>query len=326
MATAENIIVFGTFTSDALPRNLDLGFVPHYFHMWNQTQQDATDTPGRVKEAWWMQGMADSAAFTIQNTDGAATNQSEFITAGGFVPRAGLEEVLSAAQTTAGAITQANPARVTLTAHGFNTADVVRLTGTTVMLQASGMDYTITRIDANTFDLDNLDATGFAAAATAASARQVIVPRGYNPRRRSVLNISQAAAAVVTTSEDHGYNLGDRIRFRVPRITAAIWGMIEIDELIGVITATTAGTFTVDINSTGFTAFSFVTSAQAAAGARYPDCVPVGENAEDLDSAVNNAAFAGIRIGGLGDGNADNLVGANNDIIRFRAERFPIIL
>ena len=80
--------------------------------------------------------------------------------------------------------------------------------------------------------------------------------------------------------------------------------MIEMDELIGNITAisTANNTITVDIDSSAFTAFAFPTSAVAGAGVEAPQVIPVGETANDtyannLDDATDNQAFRGVQIG-----------------------------
>lgn len=313
MAFAENQRIFGTFTSDGNPRDLNLGFVPTYFRLWNETAFDSTANPGVTKIAWWNQGMAAGEAFTVRNTNGAATDQSDFLTANGFTTRTGVEEVLGSALSTGGAITQANPASVTITSHGLQTGDVVRLYGTTGMLQVAGIDYVITRTGANTFTI-LVDSSGFAAAATAATIRQVLVPRAFDPRVRIIINITAANPAVITTSTNHGYAAGERIRIRVP----SGWGMTEANDVLVTIASVTATTITTDLDtSSGFTTFAYPTSAAAAAGISYPQVVPVGEDADILTGALDNTAFAGIRLG-------SSVCGANSDIIYYVAERSAI--
>ncbi len=80
--------------------------------------------------------------------------------------------------------------------------------------------------------------------------------------------------------------------------------MIEIDELLGNITAvsTANNTITVDIDSSAFTTFAFPTSATAAAGVEFPQIIPVGQTANEtyantLEGATDNQSFTGIQIG-----------------------------
>ena len=65
----------------------------------------------------------------------------------------------------------------------------------------------------------------------------------------TVTGITKAAAAVCTAAA-HTRVVGDVVAF------AAVVGMTEINGLTGVVTAIAAGTFTVNIDSTGFTAYA----------------------------------------------------------------------
>lgn len=316
MATAMDLQVLGSFTSDGNPVDLDLGFVPHYFRLWNETAFDSTANPGVTKIAWWNQGMAQGEAFTIRNTNGAATDQADFLTANGIFTRTGIEEELGAVQTTSGTdVNRAAAAEFTVTAHGYATGDVVRVYGTTAMLQISGVDYVITRTGANTFTIP-VDSSGFAADATAGSVRQVIVPRAFQPKVANITNITAANPAVITTANNHGYAAGEIYRLRVP----TGWGMVEANDLTFEVVSVTANTITTDLDtSAGFTTFAYPTSAVYAAGVSLPIVVPVGEDATVLTGAMDNTAFAGVRLG-------TSVCGDAEDIIYYEAVRYPVIL
>lgn len=310
MPTAEHNVIYGTYTSDGNPRNLDLGFVPHEFHLWNETQQNSVANPGVVKEAWYLHGQAIGTAYSIVNTAGAATDQLTFQAAAGFETYSGIEEVLEA-PIVGTAITNANPAVITMPAHNYQIGDVVRLYTTTAMLQVAGLDFVVTAIAAGaTYTIGSLNAAGFGAAATAVTSRRVRIPRAYAPKKCIILNCTAANPGVITTNVNHGYATGDRVRLRVP----AISGMVQLNDRIVTVTALTATTFSIGIDTTAFTAFAWPTSAQAAAGCERPQVVPVGELGQALTDAMNNASFQGISIGAT-------VVGANADVIRWRAIR-----
>lgn len=312
MVTAADQFVYGTFTSDGNPVDLNLGFVPTYFKMWNKTKFDSTANPGVVKIAWWDQNDASGTGFSIVNTNGAATNQCALISSNGFFPRSGVEEQLGSALSTGGAISQANPAVVTLTGHGLSTGDVVRLYGTTGMLQVAGVDYVITVTGSNTFTIP-VNSSGFSAAATAAVARQVIVPRAFAPKTQVITNITAASPAVITTANNHGYAAGEKYRLRV----SSDWGMVEANDVEFTVVSVTANTITTDLNSSAFTSFSYPTSAAAAAGVTPAQVVPIGDEATVLSGATNNAAFAGIRLG-------SSVCGASSDVIEYFAARSAV--
>ena len=71
------------------------------------------------------------------------------------------------------------------------------------------------------------------------------------PAFRFVTNITNQLQAVVTTSEDHTYTIGEVVSFR----TSKPYGMVEINNRSGKILSVTANTLTVDIETTNFTPF-----------------------------------------------------------------------
>jgi hypothetical protein len=161
--------------------------------------------------------------------------------------------------------------------------------------------------------LGYLDASGFAAPATAVQARRVPNNPIYFPERNFITNITQAASAVVTLSVTHGMSVGGKVRFNVTSDN----GMTEIDGLIGEITAvnTTNNTITVDIDSSAFTAFSFPTSATAANGYTPAHIVPVGETSTVLSQATDNQAEIIMRLAA----GADSPAGSSSDVMYWRA-------
>lgn len=300
--------VAGTLVSGGVPLDLNLGFVPTTFRLWNKTAFNGDDNPGVTKHAWYQEGLAAGEAFTIKNTNNALTDQSLFLTSGGFTVRQGGEELLGPALTVT-SITQAAAAVVTITSHGLNTGDVVRLYGTTAMLQIAGQDYVVTRIDANTFSIP-VNSSGFAAAATGGTARKVIVGPAFAPRNRTVTNVTAANPAVITTSTNHGYLPGEQVRLLVP----AGWGMVEANNKLVRVVSVTANTITTDLDTSGgFTTFAYPTSATAAAGISFPQVVPVGDDAVTLSGAVRNQDFDGIHLG-------VGVCGAASDELFYQAE------
>lgn len=61
------------------------------------------------------------------------------------------------------AITQSNPAQVTIEAHGYETDDIVMILSVNGMTQLNNRMYKVTVIDANTFSLNGVDSSGFTA-------------------------------------------------------------------------------------------------------------------------------------------------------------------
>lgn len=124
----------------------------------------------------------------------------------------------------------------------------------------------------------------------------------FYPRRRVISSISNAAQAVVRTTVNHGYQVGQQMRFsnvQPVRRGAAAYGMTEINGLTGNIVAVTAGSFTVDVDTSGFSAFVFPLTAN------YPftpaEAIPVGEDTPTaLDLNVNLLTGATINTAEIG--------------------------
>ena len=103
------------------------------------------------------------------------------------------------------AITAANPAVVSQT-NTYSNGDILRIYGTTGMLQIQGIDVQISSVSGSGYTLLGLPATasnGFASAATAGFTRRVgnatLAPLAVNPEMMYITNISQATQAVVST-------------------------------------------------------------------------------------------------------------------------------
>ena len=180
---------------------------------------------------------------------------------------------------------------------GLAAGDVVRLSNQATDNQLNGYDFTIDTIVGNTsFRLAAaLANAGGAGGAQAGFFRKVNFDPLYFPRHRFIANITQAASAVITLTVRSGYAVGQEVRVIVPSIrvaAASVYGMVEMNNLLGTITAindaVATQTITVDIDSTNFTAFSFPTAAQAATPLPKAMVVPVGmDTAQALTSAVD---------------------------------------
>lgn len=208
-------------------------------------------------------------------------------------------------------VTAANPAVVSTanTAGLVSGSSVVRMINVSGMQQISSLDFTVGTVVASTsFQLAFMNTTGFGAGA-AGFYRILPNDPAYYPRRRSITAMSQAANMIVTLSVTHGYTVGQKVRLVVP----SQFGMIQADGLLGSIVAIGqadasgyTNTITLDIDSSGFTAFAFPTSLVAAAGVSFPEVTPVGEAATNsilqpwgnlLDDATRNLAIKGVTIG-----------------------------
>ncbi len=154
--------------------------------------------------------------------------------------------------------------------------DYVRLYATTGELQIAGYTFQVTAVTANvSITLGYMASSGMTFAADA-TAGQVIkfIPSRFYPRWRYIANITQAVQAVVYFTEKNDFTPGEIVSFRV----SSAFGMDEINNVparvLSVTNSSTVSSITIDLDTTGFTAFAFPTSAVALAGVSPAVCVP----------------------------------------------------
>lgn len=248
------------------------------------------------------------------------------------------------------AISTATPARVTVgSTANMHTGQTVQLYNIAGAPQLNGYQFSITVVDATHFDLTN--GPVLAVAGTTGSFRvipyepvYVLNPAApaniaqtplrlqdpyWYPSYRLITNISQATQAIITMSVTHTFTIGQAITLHVPTVTAASFGMPQIDGLqsvtiVAINQADANGftnTITVDLDTTGFGPFAFPT---ASAPAFTPaTVVPVGEDtAQALNSGQNILADATVNQSGFGlllVAGALAPAGANGNVIQYVA-------
>lgn len=303
----------GSFTSASTVARHDVVLPqgqPDYFRLRNRTAwgDDAAETS--VESNWWI-GMAADSAQTIDQDVATGAMTTEAVTTGGFRFIDTFNPPVFA-ELVATAITAAEPAVVSMANTGsIAVGDVVRISDSTAMLQISSYDFQVVAVTANVSITLQLDASAFAAAATAANVR-LFIPGRFYPRWRYIVpledadGISQASQAIVCTSVDHDFSVGEKVSFRV----ADEYGMSEINNVTGTVLSIgtmgegavytevnqgdAANALTVDIDSSGFTAFAFPTSAQFAAGLTPAVILPAGagpQNGANPPIVPTTAAF-----------------------------------
>jgi hypothetical protein len=311
------LLAKGSFTSDGVSQNIQLPSPPDLFEVFNLTKFGSTAASTPMMRAKWFDGLAQDSAYVDYKTNGAATIQiTTMESTGGFSLLDTSDDTPGALNSTGTAVTAASPPVVSATStSGLLNGDIVRMINVTNMQQISSMEFTIGSLVTNTsFELSYLDASGFAAAGTTCSFRKIPFDPIYYPARRYITKITKAAQAVITLSVTHGYTVGQKVRFIVPDV----FGMIEMDGLLGEITAvnTTNNTITVNINSSGFNTFAFPASGDVPF--TFAQVVPVGDNSLILDGATDNISSYLIQCGA-------NVVGAASDVIQWYAYKYVTI-
>lgn len=105
---------------------------------------------------------------------------------------------------------------------------------------------------------------------------------------RIITNITNGFPALVTTSFDHQYAVGDIVRLDIP----SFFGMPQANQLAGtILTIPTANSFTVTIDTTFFDTFavpSHTAPGVKGFGYQYAQVVPFAEINSNLGGATQN--------------------------------------
>lgn len=296
-------------------------------------------------EFYWQRGMAPGTGTVIYKGATTAALASDTLLTGGFTlydpsgqDQAALPLLSNPSPTTA-STNAVRPVVSAASTAGLSVGSIVRLTPnfpttTTTQADINGIDFVVGAVTANTsFTLltaSNPLATAPGSAGTAGFYQIVNYDPLFYPRRRYIVNITQAVNAQVSTSIPHQYVVGQQIRFNIPTVS----GMTQLNPtaqnnyLSGtILTVVDLYNFTVNINTTSFTAFTFPTNAQQPSS--FPEVTPLGENTASalvatasqiptdqfgnpifnansgiLSDSTVNTGFLGMILGSGGNGNA----------------------
>ncbi len=302
---AFTIITGGSFTqgATAVGQSIILPTSADYFKTWNVTQMAAANPNTVISGEWFGPkfGAGATAAGTgIKVVKTTADLTGVFAAGTGFTYVTICPTVEAQAPNAITSITQGDPAVVTQT-NTYSEGDIIQFYNTTGMLQISGMNFQISTVTGSGYELIGLDASGFAAAATAGFTRRISKYMAVEPQFMYVTAISKATQAVVRTSVDPSlyYVVGMKIHFSVPYS----FGMYEINQLTGTILAIDPTTYelTVDIDTSAFTTFVFPASALSPTAQLFATFAPAGaKTAKDPQTFVEtgyNFQFQGFHSG-----------------------------
>lgn len=313
----------GSFTADGNGHLINLPSDVDFMEVENLTRI-TTPQAGTGVKFRWQRGFANASAIQ-ENTDGAGVVTISKITTNGFTPVTTSDPQTPGPQLSATTIDNSTPPIVTSANTGtLANGDIVEIYNALGALQFNGYQFTVSNVTANTsFKLayaPSIVTTGV----TTQNYRVIKYQPMFYPRRLMISSISQATSAVVVFTVAHNLTVGQRIVFgQVP----SMYGMTQISGLRGLITAvnTTTNSVTVDIDTSGFTAFAFPLTAAAAVPHTIPSVTPFGDgpspasnplgNQDVLDGATRNLAIRGMYLGSGANGPA----GQSSDVIYWRA-------
>lgn len=295
-----NQIAAGSFTSAGVPLVIPFAGDPQIVRLYYQGNASGNNwtsnaSPGVIKELYWNEDMGPSTGLGTYNTAGALTDTKAFISANGVSVYDPSSSLQLGPVVTATGISQAATAVVTGASASYPTGAIVRVTQVTggdQIQDIAGMIFQVTNVSSSSFDLNGLNSSGFGAAATAASFQQILYPNVWQPLDLMVTNVTQAASAVVTTSINHNYQVGEIILFT----GFGEFGMTQINGQQATITAVTANTMTVNLNTTAYNAFAW--PATQPPPFQFPQVSNVGTSGSLVLNAYDNiGGFKGVYLG-----------------------------
>jgi hypothetical protein len=314
----------GRFTSTGVAVTLQLPSGVDYCWIKNITQSYAAGA-GQGVEYYWQLGMTQGLGTIYTKT--ATTNAlavAQIAANSGFYFVNSTLNIPGPSLSLTG-ITSGNPP-VVLTANtaSLSNGSIVRIFSTVGALQLAGLDFTIGALNPGTsFTLAYMQP--IASASPGAGTFRVIPYNPYfYPPIRYITNISQATQAIVTLSVTHTYTVGQSIRFIIPTVTAAAYGMTNLNGVEATIVAIGqadvngfTNTITVNVDTTQFTAFAFPLT--TAPGFTPAQVVPIGEDtatalnlgANILGDATLNTGYFGLQL----VAGAASPAGSNADVI-----------
>jgi len=293
----------GTYTNPATPVavNIALNDQPDWFFVKDLTNWGAQSKAVVPMYAEWFSNMAAGSYLALNqpsSTGAGVTTYASQGTSGGFTFINPQSPPMFTKVTNGTTIDDSTFVASTATTTGLAVGDLVRIINPVGMLQIGGLVFQITAISAGASITLGYMATAVAAGLTiAASATsftyQKVLPNLFYPRERIVAYITQATQAKVYFTQQNDFTPGELVDFNIP----TPYGMTPLSFLTGqpggaarVLTVTNSATessIVINVNTTGFPAFTYPASASVASGASPATCFPAGSGIVPLNGNAN---------------------------------------
>jgi hypothetical protein len=252
----------------------------------------------------WYSGMAQGSYIGLSQTVTTDALTTVAGTTGGFTfvdqtrPPTYTKVAITAINGTTGVVSTGNTG-------GLAVGDLVRLVNVTGALELSTTLFAITAITTNTSITLGLLASAVTAGLVVANGTtgfyQKVYPGFMYPKLAPVLYITQATQAVVYFARPHDFTPGELVDFQIP----TPYGMIQLSNLtskagsgpfttnpsgaarvLSIVNSATVSSITIDVDTTGFTAFVYPTSATFANGHSPAVCFPAGSGIVPLNGSA----------------------------------------
>lgn len=281
----------GTYVNPAslVAVNVPLSDSPDWFYVKDITNWGAQNTAASPVYAEWYSSMAAGSFLAMSQPSSTTTGVTLYSsqgTSGGFT------FIDPANPPTYAALAGTTVVKTTLVVSMTNTGsiavgDTVRLLNPVGMLEANGITAQVTAVSANSSItlgyLASAVSAGLSFASNASSCSiQKYYPGQFYPKALQVAYITQASQAVVYFARPNDFTVGQLVDFLIP----TAYGMVQLSNLAGlpggparvlaVTNSATTSSITINVNTSGYTAFIYPTSATYVTTASPPVCFPAG--------------------------------------------------
>jgi len=317
LTTNKSIINTGKFKSDGKPKILKIRSDVDSLEVRNYTQMATTNATGRGIKFEWQRGMSDDTGIEYKKQANVNAVDCVTLTSGGFTLVDTSTDSVGGAVAVTTTSNAAKPVVVTATTTGLHVGTIVRLQSVAAAYNMCGMDIEVGAVTPATNFTAAYAFSSARAAGTAGTYRIIKYQNNNMPQVRYIINVTQAASAVITMSVTHGYSVGQRIKIVMPEE----YDMVEINNKYVTVTAvdTANNTITVDIDSTGFTAFDFPVDAALP----FSPAITVPDGNENKIAYIETTPYTCSDEGYLGivlDGGVQAPTGSADDIIYWKSE------
>jgi len=362
VANSLNLVNPNTGVASIAQANANIIIIPSgadWVKVYNYTQYGSVGTTGAYfngtanasvgAQFYWQRGMTPGTGIVNYKGAASAVLDGDTLVSGGFTlydpsgTTPGALPLLGAPVVTTAITNAVRPVVSTASTAGLSVGSVVRLStqagDTQIAQDVNGIDFVVGAVTLNTsFELLTASsALANAPGLTTGTGHYRIVNYNplYYPRVRTISNITQAVNAQVSTTLAHALTPGQEIRFNIPSVS----GMTQLnpDRLNNyfpqgslasaiILTVIDDYNFTINIDTTAYTAFTFPTVSQMPSS--FPEVTPFGEdtatsllvlgaqvpmiagvqvyntNTQILADSTVNTGFLGMILGNGGNGNA----------------------
>lgn len=305
------IIGQGTFTVPAtvVPQTIVIPSGTDWISVVNWTRQGTIGGASAYGfRYYWQRGMAAGNALVEYYANGGAVVTGDLMLTGGFTlydpsgQSLGSSPLLSAPRATTASTNATRPVVSTANTTGLAVGSVVRMSNT-AQTDVNGIDMVVGAVTPGVnFTLltaGNALANVPGAIGGAGFYRVVNTDSLFYPRKRYVTDITQAVNANISTSVAHGLTPGQQVRFSIP-VIANFTNMYELNpstannfEPATVVSIVDDYNFTINVDTTSFTAFQWPTIAVQPSS--FPQVIPFGE---DTGAALTSPTSQVPTIGG----------------------------